>query len=66
MFSLYLARYQHMDKKNFVSFEDFKKTNMRRKQLYSTTKTDEEIIAEVLEIKKKFEPEEGENLNGTV
>jgi hypothetical protein len=54
MWQLYLMKYTHMDKKNFVSFEEF--YNVKSEAMIKETegKTDDEIIDEVAKIRERI------------
>ena len=49
-FELYAASYPHFTKENFVTFDKFYK----KKSKNVTKKTKEEILADVIEIRRKY------------
>lgn len=63
---IYLAMYQKMDSKNYISYEEFKKNALEFKNNdnFETDKTDEELYKELEEICIEFNRKEGEKTNG--
>jgi len=55
LWEMWLTMYPNMDKKTFVSFDDFYKRSSRP----ISTETDEEIMKSVYEIRKKVREQNG-------
>ncbi|MCK9191257.1 MAG: hypothetical protein M0P10_06915 [Sphaerochaetaceae bacterium] len=53
LFALYTSAYPHMTKENYMSFDEFAEKAMPSEKHYDT-RSKEEIMDEIEEIKKKF------------
>lgn len=52
-FRIYLASYPNMDKKNFITFNEFYE-NLRPRKVVMDTRSQEEIMEEIIEIEMSF------------
>ena len=54
MWDMYISKYQHMDKKSYLTFDEFYNAKEDINIEESNKKTDEEIVDEVMKIRKKL------------
>lgn len=62
--SMWLTLYPNMDKKNFISFEEYKKKLIQ--PVNNTLSSTEDILKEVSEIRQLKARKESEKLNGNI